>query len=218
MEKLSQDDYNDTQQKETLIENTYYSELLINYLLTYILLYFPLWSAVILSELDLLRNNNGTVENYFKIVIAIIFRKKLRILAPRFVARMETLLFGWLLQRKYCLKTTRRELTIRKLPASTNLDLSAEQWKPRKNRKRKKNKYFPAGKKIKRDETLNETNPVVISDEPVPFNEESTPINQTKSDTDITDTNDPAMSLSHFAKRRRGKILWRNIMLSFTVS
>ena len=66
MKKLSQHDIDDMRQKKPLTGSTYYSEPLINYLLIYILSYFLLWSAVILSQLDVLRDGNATVENYFE--------------------------------------------------------------------------------------------------------------------------------------------------------
>ena len=189
--KFSQDGSGDSQTNKYSTDNIYYSEQFMDYLLTYILPYFPLWSAVILCQLDLLRDSNATVENYFKIIKAIVFRNKLRILAPRFVAKMKKLLHGWLLERKYSLNTTRQESTVRKQTASTNPELSAEQWKPVKSKKRKENKYFPPEKKIKRTDTPND---IVIRDETVSINPANTPPKK------ATSNNECRLSFSHFTK------------------
>lgn len=128
-------------EKQTV--NRYYSPEFLDYMLEYLLPYFPLWSAFVLTKFNLARDSNASVENYFKIVKKDILRKELRIPAPRFIRTMESLLDGRLRDRKYIIQKKWSN------PKKRNPDapeLAVETWKDGKRPRR--NVYFKIPKRI----------------------------------------------------------------------
>lgn len=103
-------EYEETLIEDKLIGNKNYNKKYFNYMVDFILPYYPLWSAAILPKLNLLRYSNAPIENYFNIVKNRLMAKKLRIPIPRFLALIEGFVRGWILERQYTLRTERQRL------------------------------------------------------------------------------------------------------------
>ena len=96
-------------EKEKEEENPYYSKEFFEYLLEYLMPYFPMWSAVVLCYLGLTRDSNAVVENYFKWVKCEVWRKKMKNLIPRYIIKAEGLLEPKLLERELGTDTERQK-------------------------------------------------------------------------------------------------------------
>lgn len=101
-------------------KNDMYSEGWILYLLNFFLPKFPLWSAILIQELDKIRDSNASIENFFKILKYQYFNGVENIPAPRFIQEFEKLLRGLLLQRIYPLETTNQLEKRKKLEKAEN--------------------------------------------------------------------------------------------------
>ena len=91
----------------TIKKNKFYSTEIINYLIDFIMLYFPLWSATCICAFNLKRDSNAPVENYFKIYKHILLQGKKHILAPRFIMLFQKYNDARLTERLHDLTTTR---------------------------------------------------------------------------------------------------------------
>lgn len=103
--------YENKNRTENLKLNDFFCVKFLNYLLNFVLPYFPVWSASILKIFDILRDSNATVISYFNIVKHVIFQHKKHLPIPRFISHIEKLLHGWLLQRQYTVRTERQKKT-----------------------------------------------------------------------------------------------------------
>ncbi|XP_031336467.1 uncharacterized protein LOC116165876 [Photinus pyralis] len=78
------------------------------YLLESVLTYYPIISGLIIKKLGYIRDNNGVVESWFRIVKKDIFLGKMRNLAARYIRRMSELITPRLIHEKVPLKATRK--------------------------------------------------------------------------------------------------------------
>lgn len=150
--------------------NEFYSEKFCNYLLNYLLVYLPLWSAIVIKMYGLSRDSNATAENGFKIVKHQ-YLNELKVSIPRFIQTSETMLRSKLIIRRIKLITERQKSNIATtdiLPVdiikkkSSNNSLKrkvcevsksgfkheVEVWKDKKKIKRGPNKHFTSSKFI----------------------------------------------------------------------
>ena len=108
--------YFDEVYKTTLInidlmrqKNKQYSPDFMNYLMTTLMPYFPLWSALMIKEFKITRDTNATVENWWKIEKFFNFDGVKKILAPRYIQEKESVLEQRLRERELDLVTTRQD-------------------------------------------------------------------------------------------------------------
>lgn len=71
------------------VKNPYYCPRFIEYILEQKMPFFTLWSGRLIEQFGIIRDTNATVENYFKYVKFWMFKEQLRIVATRFVRKME---------------------------------------------------------------------------------------------------------------------------------
>ena len=89
-------------------KNPYWQQNFLDYVLEYLMPYFSLWSASIICRLNILRDSNAKVENYFKWVKNELGRKKINNKAPRFIMSLEELVDPRLKQIEFSSITTRQ--------------------------------------------------------------------------------------------------------------
>lgn len=94
---------------ETLPVNDCYFPEFIDYLIEYILPFFPLWSGVVLQHFGIVRDSNNIVENWFKIVKNLIFLNQTGILLPRFIRKLSDYVISRLITRLYSRKTSKQK-------------------------------------------------------------------------------------------------------------
>ncbi|XP_066585532.1 metacaspase-2-like [Prorops nasuta] len=136
-----------------LIKNPFFCDRFLKYLLSKILPYFPLWSAIIIKIFKIRRDSNAAVENWFKIVKNNIFKKKLKLSIVHFIEEMSTVIAGSLKHRRYELITERQKRN-NKL-RNSGPEMVKEHWVDkisRKYGKSKKNIFFTENKIITEDE------------------------------------------------------------------
>ncbi|CAG9790408.1 unnamed protein product [Diatraea saccharalis] len=140
----------DTADKKEEINEYYYPEI-VKYILNKWLPLFPLWSAVLIQQCDILRDSNAAVENWHKIMKSYIYGREQNMAIQRFIHRQAELLTARIRDRKFSLKTERQKNNVKK-----QIDeRSEEKWKGKETSKRGKNFHFYQSrlpnKKIKRD-------------------------------------------------------------------
>jgi len=89
-------------------ENGFLPQKFLRYVGDFLMPYFPLWSAMILTKISLYRDSNAAIENYYKIFKHYKFVHKKRMPAPRFLMQNFEFIKGGLKERKFLLKTTRQ--------------------------------------------------------------------------------------------------------------
>ncbi|XP_066583776.1 repetitive organellar protein-like [Prorops nasuta] len=120
--------------------NPYYSQSFVIYLLNYIMPFYSMWSAMVIFELNLLRDSNAPIENYFKILKENLFNKEKKVIVPRFIQRSEELLEGRLRNFNCDLRTTRQRKNCANI--LNNIETAEEIWKRKSTRNASKNSYF----------------------------------------------------------------------------
>ena len=90
-------------------KNKNYSLDFINYSMTTLIPYFPLWSAVLIKEYKITRDTNATVENWWKIEKYFNFNGVKKMLAPRYIQDKESVLKQRLRERELDLITTKQD-------------------------------------------------------------------------------------------------------------
>ncbi|CAB3244980.1 unnamed protein product [Arctia plantaginis] len=75
-------------------QNKFYSEDLLNYLVEYLLIYYPVWSAAGIARFGLARDSNATVENGFKVFKEQVLNKEENICIPRIIKKTEETIRG----------------------------------------------------------------------------------------------------------------------------
>lgn len=91
-----------------LVENRFYHPGFFKYLLGFHMPYFPLWSGCMLKDVQLLRNSNATVENFFNFVKNKCLNGKLRIELARFINIMAQYVLDTINRQQYSNQTTRQ--------------------------------------------------------------------------------------------------------------
>lgn len=108
--------------------------------------YFPLWSAVAISQYGLSRDSNAPIENYFKILKHNILDGETRIPAPRFITKNLEIIQARLKERQFPLTTSRQKRQIEKVIPDDE-ETAVETWQKQKkqtiNRFLKYPKYVP---------------------------------------------------------------------------
>lgn len=94
--------------KEPLLENRFYNPNFFKYLLGFIMPYFPLWSACMLKDLNVLRNSNATVEIFFNIVKNKLLHGNLHLEMARFINIMHQYVLDLVQQQQFSNQTTRQ--------------------------------------------------------------------------------------------------------------
>ena len=89
-------------------KNPYWQKNVLDYVLEYLMPYFSLRSASIIYRLNILRDSNTTVENYFNLVKNELGGKKINNKAPSFIMNLEELVELRLKQIKFSSITTRQ--------------------------------------------------------------------------------------------------------------
>lgn len=109
--------------------NPFFNPKLTDYVLKEILAFYPIISGIMLKKLNLIRDSNCHVENWFKIVKRNIFKSKLRNQVPRFIMIMEKLLKPRLDAFLFSLESTKKKKK-KKIKADDTIDISLveEMW------------------------------------------------------------------------------------------
>lgn len=95
--------------KETIIKDTavtknlnpFYSKKFEIYFIEYLLVYYPIWSAVGIKVFELSRDSNVSAENGFKITKHFILKKELKVLLPRLISKVKVMIRAKLLERRF---------------------------------------------------------------------------------------------------------------------
>lgn len=136
--------------------NLYYNKELIDYMLTNLFPYYPLWSAVICKDFAISRDSNAPIENWMKILKKDMFLQKKKILLPRFVQNLGRILDARLKERKYKLYRSRRAR--KSFNKEKDIDLTTEEWMRKGKGKRRENMYFKMKKNIEETMEIVNTN------------------------------------------------------------
>lgn len=129
----------------TIVTNPFYSSEIIDYLLIFILPYFPLLSACQIKDFGLLRDSNASVENYQGLQKNNIFKGTEEMPAVVYISEQEKLMRGRLLERE-CTFLTDKQKKKRKFKQEDRIDdaeLENEFWL---KKKRRTNSFFPSSK------------------------------------------------------------------------
>lgn len=128
------------------VSNPFSSTDLFEYVAEFLLPYFPLWSAVAISQYGLSRDSNAPIENYFKILKHNILDGETRIPAPRFITKNLEIIQARLKERQFPLTTSRQKRQIEKVIPDDE-ETAVETWQKQKkqtiNRFLKYPKYVP---------------------------------------------------------------------------
>lgn len=106
----------------------YYQPGFILYLLNTWMPYFPLWSALVIKQFNILRDSTSSVENWHRLVKHLIFGGEKKILAARFAQQQEKLLPNRLIDRDFSLETERQKLKPKSLPKERTDETAEEFW------------------------------------------------------------------------------------------
>lgn len=113
------------------VSNPFFSTDLSEYVAEFLLPYFPLWSAVAISQYGLSRDSNAPIENYFKILKHNILDGETRIPAPRFISDNLEIIQARLKERQFPLTTSRQKRPIEKVIPDDE-ETAVETWKKQK--------------------------------------------------------------------------------------
>ncbi|XP_036138813.1 uncharacterized protein LOC118644403 [Monomorium pharaonis] len=132
--------------------NKHYCEEFMNYVLDYLMPYYPLWSAIVIKKFGITRDSNACVENLWKIEKHFILGGKKRQIAPRYIQHKESLLEQRIRERTFNLQTSRQARnSIKKCAELDDGILAEEKWC---KRRKGENIYFKKAKFIKNEEKL----------------------------------------------------------------